>query len=124
AICPFLGIKLLAPSSQLLACNRPLRFRALGAVFRAPLLAVGNTHRVQRAADYVIAHARQILNATASDEHDRVLLQVVADTRNVSRNFNPVREPDARDFSQRRVRLLRCLGIDTSTDPSLLRASL
>src|SRR5438309_718487 len=86
--------------------------------------AIGNTPRGQRAADYVIAHARQILNATASDEHDRVLLQVVADTRNVSRNFNPVREPDARDFSQRRVRLLRCLGIDTSTDPSLLRASL
>ena len=34
--------------------------------------------RVEHAADDVVAHARQVLDAAAADQHDRVLLQVVA----------------------------------------------
>ena len=72
----------------------------------------------------MVTNTRKILNTTTADQHDRVLLQVVALTRDVARDFDPVREPDARDFSQRRVRLLRCLREDPDTDAALLRAVL
>src|SRR5256885_13760955 len=98
--------------------------RALGPVFRTSLHAARNADRVERAADDVIAHARQILHAAAADEHERVLLQVVADAGNVGRHLDAVRQPDARDFSQRRVRLLRGLSEDAHAHTALLRAVL
>jgi hypothetical protein len=54
-----------------------LLLRALGAVLRPTLLAALDAHGVERAAHDVIAHAGQILDAAAADEHQRVLLQVV-----------------------------------------------
>src|SRR5204862_1090561 len=95
-----------------------------GAVFRTTLHAARNADRVERAADDVIANARQILHAAAADKHERVLLQVVADTRDVRRDLDAVGQPDARDFSQRRVRLLRGLGEDAHAHAALLRAVL
>ena len=79
----------------------------LGAVLRAALLAVGDAGGVERRADHLVADARQILHAAAADEHDRVLLQVVPVTRDVGADLDAVRQPDARDLAQRRVRLLR-----------------
>src|SRR5207253_2717639 len=79
---------------------------------------------VQRAADDVIANARQILDAAAANEHERVLLEVVADARDVGRHLDAVGEPHARDLAQRRVRLLWRLGEDTDADAPLLRAVL
>src|SRR5688572_28678580 len=70
--------------------------RPLGAVLRAALLATLHADSVERAADDVIPHAREILHTTAANEHERVLLEVVADTRDVGRHFDPVGEPDAR----------------------------
>src|SRR5690348_9058484 len=64
----------------------------LGAVFRAPLLAIFNAGRIERAAHNVISNAGQILHAAPANEHNRVLLQVVADTRNVRRHFVTVRQ--------------------------------
>src|SRR5579859_6450459 len=55
----------------------------LGAVLRAGLLAVGDAARVERGADDLVAEARQVLDAAAADEHDRVLLEVVALARDV-----------------------------------------
>src|SRR6516164_8247744 len=55
-----------------------LRFRPLGSVFRSPLAAIGDTRGVQRAANHVITYAGKVLHAAAADEHDRVLLQVMA----------------------------------------------
>src|ERR1700712_1712656 len=52
--------------------------RTLGAVLRTRLLAVFHALQVERTADDVITHARQILDATTTHEHDTVLLQVVA----------------------------------------------
>ena len=49
----------------------------------------------------MIPNARQIFDATSSDKHDRVLLQVVPDTRNIRGHFDAIREPHARYFSQR-----------------------
>src|SRR5215468_4061198 len=68
--------------------HQPL-LRALGAVFRAPLSAVLHADRVERAADDVIAHAGQVFDAAAADEHDGVLLQVVADARDVGGHLDP-----------------------------------
>src|SRR5215470_3090819 len=56
----------------------PLLLRALGAVLRAALFALAHARAIQRAAHGVISHAGKVLNATAADEHHRVLLKVVA----------------------------------------------
>src|SRR5919112_3014793 len=53
----------------------------LRTVTAAGLLAVADALGVQRTADDLVADAREVLHPTATDEHDRVLLQVVADTR-------------------------------------------
>ena len=57
----------------------------------------------------MVANSGQVLDAAAADEHDRVLLQVVPLTGDVRRDFHPVRQPDAGDLAQCRVRLLRRL---------------
>src|SRR5207248_1059340 len=101
-----------------------LSFGPLGSVLRAALFASGDADGVQGTADHVIAHAGQVLDAAAADQHDRVLLQVVADARDVCRYFDPVGQADTRYFSQRRVRLFRRLGIDARSNPALLRTRL
>src|SRR6478609_8788058 len=54
------------------------RLGRLGAVLGTALLPVLHALRVERAAHDVVAHAGQVLDATAADQHDRVFLQVVA----------------------------------------------
>src|SRR5438270_779918 len=95
----------------------------LGAVLRARLLAVGDAARVERGADHLVPVPRQVLDASAADEHDRVLLQVVALAGDVDADLRPVREPHARDLAQRRVRLLRGLGHHARGDAPLLRGA-
>src|SRR4029453_1571765 len=83
-----------------------------------------HTHRIERPAHHVVAHARQILHAAAANEHERVLLQVVAAARDVGRHLDAVGEPHARDLAQRGIRLLRRLGEDADAHAALLRAVL
>src|SRR5690606_19760522 len=47
-----------------------LALRALGAVLRTGLTAIGDAGRVEGAADDVVLHAGQVLDAAAADEHD------------------------------------------------------
>src|SRR6266851_8131657 len=96
---------------------------ALRAVLAAALLAAGDAHGVERAADDVVAHARQVLHAAAADHHHRVLLQVVAHARDVAGDLHPVGEPHARHLAQRRVRLLGSGGVDAGAHAALLRAA-
>src|SRR5262249_46025746 len=100
AMALFLGISSPGPPSRL-AGRRSLL--ALGPVLRPALVATVDARRVERAAHDVIAHARQILHAAPADEHDRVLLQVVALARDVRRHLDAVGEAHARDLAQRRV---------------------
>ena len=58
------------------------------AVLAAAALAVGDAGGVQRAADDVVAHARQVLDAAAADQHHGVLLQAVAFAGDVGRDFH------------------------------------
>src|SRR5512132_1911704 len=111
-----LGIS--APSSQ------TLRLRFLRAVLRARLLAILDARRVERAANHVIANAGQVLDATAANEHDRVLLQVVTFAADVADDFEAVGQSHLGDLAQSGVRLLRRRRVDPRAHAALLRALL
>src|SRR5580765_2462607 len=96
----------------------------LRAVPAAGLLAVLDALSVERTADDLVPNAGEVLHTTAADEHDRVLLQVVADARDVSRDLDAAREPDAGDLAQRGVRLLRRRGVHAGAHASTLRRTL
>src|SRR5919204_5577986 len=83
----------------------------LRAVPAARLLAVADALGVQRAANDLVPHAGEVLHPAAADEHDRVLLQVVADARDVGGHLDLAAELDPSDLAQRRVRLLRGGGV-------------
>src|SRR3954463_9538501 len=78
----------------------------LHAVLRAGLLAVADARGVERPADDLVAHARKVLDAAATDEHDGVLLKVVPLAGDVGRDLDAARDADAGHLAQRRVRLL------------------
>src|SRR5215469_3015449 len=98
--------------------------RSFRPVLRSSLLAVGDAYGVERSANDVIPHPRQVFHTAAADHHNRVLLQVMADAGNIGGHFNSVGEPHARDFAQRRVRLLGSLRVHACADAALLRARL
>src|SRR5688572_29684512 len=92
----------------------------LGAVARATLLAVAHAGRVERAADDVVLDRGQVADLAAANQHDRVLLQVVADARDVGRDLVAVGQADAGDLAQRRVRLLGRHRAHLEADATLL----
>src|SRR5580658_1650353 len=99
-------------------------FRPFGSVLRSSLFTVGHPSRVERAAHHVITNARQILHTAAADQHDGVLLQIVADTWNISGYFNPIGQAHTRHFPQCRIRLLGGGSVHARTHATLLRTSL
>ncbi len=66
----------------------------------------------------------QVLGAAAADEHDRVLLQVVALARDVGDDLVAVRQAHLGDLAERRVRLLRRRRVDARADAAALRVAL
>src|SRR3954454_10284157 len=74
------------------AARRGIGLLGLDAVLGACLLAVRHAGGVERPADDLVAHARKVLDAAAADEHDGVLLQVVALAGDVRRDLHPVRQ--------------------------------
>src|ERR1700684_1485569 len=95
--------------------------RTLAAVFRTTLLAVLDPLRVEHAAQDVVAHAGQILDAAAADHNNRVLLEIVALAGDVAGDLEPFGQPHLGDLAQRGVRLLRRRRIDARADAALLR---
>src|SRR5258705_9519010 len=79
-------------------------FWLFSAVFRPRLLAILDAGGVERAAHHVIANARQVLDAAAADQHDRVLLQIVAFAADVADDFEAVRQANLRHLAERGVR--------------------
>ena len=71
-----------------------------GTILRAGLHAVGNACAVKSAADDVVTNARQVFYAAAADHYYRVLLQIVANTRNVGSYLELVGQPDSGDFAK------------------------
>src|SRR5512132_756416 len=97
---------------------------ALGAVARAGLPAVADALGVEGAADHLVADAGQVLHPAAADEHDGVLLEVVADARDVRGDLDAAGQPDAADLAQGRVGLLGRGRVDACADPPPLRRTL
>src|ERR1700683_2280923 len=99
-----------ASSGRTWAAARRGMFRSplllLHAVLGATLLAIAHTGRVERAAHDLVAHTRQVLDATASNQYHGVLLQVVALARDVCRDLDRARDTYAGDLAQGGVRLL------------------
>src|SRR5437867_6011121 len=96
------------------------RLRDFGAVLRPALLAARHPGGVERPPDDVIADPGEILHAAAPDHDDRVLLQIVADARDVRRDFEPVRQPHPSDLAERGVRLLGRRRVDADADTPFL----
>src|ERR1700761_485551 len=96
----------------------------LGAVTAASLLAVLDTLGVQRAANDLVTHTRQVLHTTTTHQHHRVLLQVVTLTGDVCGDLNLAGQLDTRDLPERRVRLLRSGCVHAGAHPAALRAAL
>src|SRR5580658_6244718 len=96
----------------------------LRAVTAACLLAVAHALGVQGAADDLVAHPGEVADATAADQHDGVLLQVVAHAGDVGRNLHAAGEPHPGHLAQCRVRLLGRGGIHAGADTAALRARL
>src|SRR5271167_3808808 len=95
--------------------------RPLGAVLAAPLLAALHADRVERAADDVVADAREVLHAASANHHHRVLLKVVAHSGDVGGHLDAIGEADPRHLAQRGVRLLGSRGVDARAHAALLR---
>src|SRR6476646_7693528 len=96
----------------------------LRAVPAASLLAVLHALGVERPADDLVADTGQVLHPAAADEHDRVLLEVVAHTGDVGGDLDAAGQAHAGDLAQRRVRLLRRRGVDAGAHTAALGAAL
>ena len=82
------------------------------------------THSVQCAPNDVIADTRKVFDAATANEHNRVLLEIVSDTRNVGGYLNSIGQSHTSHLAQCRVGLLGGLCVDTNTDTSFLGAAL
>src|SRR3954471_10882569 len=102
-----------------LICSRLLR--TLRAVLRTTLLTVLDALGIEDAAEDVVAHAGQVLDAAAADHDHRVLLKVMAFTRDIADHFEAVGQAHLGDLTKRRVRLLRGRGVDARANATLLR---
>src|ERR1700722_2893932 len=102
-----------------LICSRLLR--TLRAVLRTTLLTVLDALGIKDAAEDVVAHAGQILDATAADHDHGVFLEVVALTGNVADDLEAVSQAHLGDLAERRVRLLRGRGVNARAHAALLR---
>src|SRR6186713_2958425 len=96
----------------------------LRAVTAAGLLAVLHALGVERAADDLVADTGKVLHPAAADEHDGVLLEVVAHTRDVRRDLDAAGQAHAGDLAQSGVRLLRGGGVDAGADTASLGRTL
>src|SRR4030081_3974083 len=94
--------------------------RTFRAVIGKARLAVLDALGIEDAAENVVAHAGQILDATAADHDHRVLLKVMAFTRNVADDLEAIGQPHLGDLAKRRVRLLRGRGVDARANVALL----
>jgi hypothetical protein len=77
-----------------------LSFRPLGPVKAPALPATLNSGGIEMASYNMVFHSREIFNLTAPDEDDTVLLELVADTRNIGGHFDAIREPDPSDLTK------------------------
>jgi hypothetical protein len=98
-----------------------LSLRTLGTVLRAALQTVSYTGGIKSTTNNVIANTGEILHTTTANEHDRVLLQVVTLSGNVTVDLLLVGQSNTGYLTHSRIRLLRGCCVDTYTDTTTLR---
>mmetsp|Transcript_17545 Transcript_17545/g.44175 ORF Transcript_17545/g.44175 Transcript_17545/m.44175 type:complete len:209 (-) Transcript_17545:116-742(-) len=98
--------------------------RLLRTIVRTALLTVFDGLGIQGTTHDVIAHARKVFHTAAADQHNRVLLQVVAFARNIAQRFEAGRQAHLGHFTKRGVRLLWRGCVDARTNAATLWASL
>ena len=76
-------------------------FGPFRAVLGSALLSVLHSLRIESSTNNVVPNAGQVFHSSSPDEHNRMLLQVMAFSRNVGGHFKTVCEPHARYLSQR-----------------------
>src|SRR5579859_6201652 len=78
------------------AARRGTKNASLGldAVLRAGLLAIAHSGGVEGPADDLVAEPRKVLDATATNQDHRVLLEVVAFAGDVGPDLHAVGQPD------------------------------
>ena len=63
----------------------------------------------------------EILHSAPTDENNRVLLKIVAHSRNVGGHLDSIGQTDSRNFPERRIWLFRCGRIHPNADTPFLR---
>lgn len=93
----------------------------LGSVFATALFLL-DTSGIKNTADDMVAHPRQVFDATTTNHHDRVLLEVVPFTRNIRGHLHTIGEADTGDFPESGVWFLGGHGRHLETHAALERA--
>ena len=78
-----------------------LSLGSLGTILRSTLCSLGDARRIQSATNRVVSHTWQILDSTASDQNNRVLLQIVTFTADIARDFHTIGQPHTTDLPKR-----------------------
>ena len=97
-------------------------FRSFCSVLGSALFSVRNSVGVLRPSNYMIPDPGQVLYATTSDEHNRVLLKVVTNAWNIRRDFVAVCKTNSCNLTQGGIRFFGCGCIHPYTDTTALRA--
>src|SRR5665213_2150731 len=83
----------------------------LGAVAATGLVPLPDARCVEGSADHLVTDTGEVLHTTATDQHDGVLLEVVALTGDVGRDLETTGQAHAGDLPEGRVRLLGGVGV-------------
>lgn len=101
-----------------------LLFGFFSTVFGTALSTILNASSVQGAADNVVANTGQVFDPSSTNHDHRVLLEVVANTRNVGSYLKAGSQTNPRHFPQGRVGLFGRGGIYAGTHAATLRTTL
>ena len=92
---------------------------SLRSIPRPRLAALIDAEGIEDAADDLVADAGEVADTAAADEHNGVLLQVMAFTGDIGGQFLAVGQADTGDLPQSRVRLLGGHRADLKADAAL-----
>ena len=94
------------------------------AVPGSPFLIALDSHAIQGTPDNVVADAGEIFNPAPADQDDGVLLQVVADSRNIRGDLLVVSQTNPGNLTKGGVGLFRRGGLHLEAHPAALGATL
>lgn len=104
--------------------NCYLNLGLLRAVTAAGLLTAVDPEGISATANDLVTNPWKVPHPAASNQNDRVFLEIVTFTRNVNRHFFAIAQSDPSDLSESRVRLLWSHGSDEQANALFLWALL